>query len=89
MEIDVPEDSSILHVGLDTEGNPCLWEMHTPGALCTPRKVRIINTGEPFMCSVEDKHVGTIVWERFNLVLHVFVNLSSQRKTSKLEPWGT
>lgn len=66
-KISIPDCEKVLSVGVDTQGERCLWYIHNPG--CRPCELNILFTGE----EVDERymiHLGTA--KHGSLISHVF-----------------
>ena len=73
LEISMPENSKIIHAGLDPNSTPCFWaEVQTEEKLVIER-VYILGTGNPFPALQFGhlNHVGSFIERCF--VWHVYV----------------
>lgn len=69
--MDIKHSAEILSV--DNQHNiPCIWAMVNPNNPPSPRRVRMVMTGEA-MPEGEWGFLGTVLCEDGNFVLHVFV----------------
>lgn len=59
----------IIHVGIDPQGQPCIWIELTPGKYFTGYEIYIVGTGERIPGS--SNHIGSFVQDRY--VWHVYV----------------
>lgn len=59
-EIEIPEGSSILHVGLDPNGVPCIWAEVNTSLKRTSIGIWIFGTGNP-VNSDGKEHKGTFI----------------------------
>lgn len=59
---------SIVHVGLDPAGVPCIWMELTPGGYIERHVIHIVGTGNPISGSLS--HIGSFVQGPF--VWHVY-----------------
>lgn len=67
--IEVPAGASIIHVGLDPAGQPCVWAEVEPHVEKIEREIFIRGTGHP-IDKVKGSHRGSFVHGPF--VWHVY-----------------
>lgn len=75
-DIEMPEASDILHVGVQggLGGEKlCLWALVYPDARKVKRRVYVFGTGHPFKTDGPVDHIGTAMMHGGALVWHVFV----------------
>lgn len=63
-EIEMPAGAELLHVGLDPDGESCVWVKVNPDALLETRRFVVTGTGHP-LPSEPHKYIGTWRAERF------------------------
>lgn len=71
--ITIPEGSTIIHTGLDPQGNPCIWAEVDSIAKLKRMIVYIVGTGNPLPevdYLIEPVHVGSFVQGPF--VWHIY-----------------
>jgi len=67
--VNVPKGATFLHVGVDPQGEPCLWAEVDPGANVEPWILSVVMTGGdvPFR---PRRHLGTFLVG--SIVAHVY-----------------
>lgn len=72
-EFEMPEGAKVLHIA-NQAGQLCLWAEVEPGRPNEPRWFGVISTGYRFSASgdTRDEYVGTALFHRDTLVLHVY-----------------
>jgi hypothetical protein len=69
--LEMPENASVIHVGLDPQGIPCLWAIVFTGAGKLNRRFLLHGTGhECSPLAKRETHIGTFIMGM--LVLHLF-----------------
>jgi hypothetical protein len=69
-QVRMPCGASIIHVGLDPQGDPCLWAQVDTQQALEHVTIFVVGTGEPFPEDSE-MHLGSFVQGPF--VRHVFI----------------
>ena len=69
-ELSLPQSHNVLHVGMDSMENLCVWIELDKSTPYSPRKFLTTWTGQPIETHVHRKYVGSAV--DCVLVFHVF-----------------
>ena len=69
--ITIPNGYQIAHIGLDPQGDPCIWAAVNTDRSRIPIEVFIVGTGNPIPKNIENRHIGSFVQAPF--VWHVFL----------------